>query len=431
MEGKNNKYNFSLLTKRYLPIASIIFLTFLLMVFFRYNKRYFSRLMEEGKNNIVSFYAQSLKPLFESTEISNEDVFNFALYQTIPIDKENKKLLVVSNEDNNNQVFEVKTASYIPYTNNYERFIEYLELKPDQKHRADSILGAYKKEIYLSILKSGKDAIAINPQLGDLQKAVLADLIAFSEKENASKTYQLFPLNDKSIDVDKLTSFANIAKETTGKNFILITPDTVFQTAFSIDSKALDKLSDIDLNKNLAVSDIKDNFRINIGFDKPSNRKRKVNERLEPGIFHQIDSNFVKVVVPVTRIRRINYPPFNDSIKVNLERTADKLKMFSVKWESNSIQHDKKIGPREPRIPKGREPIQFHFNFDPEAFAKYAANLSRGEYREWEKFGAKIDSIARSLEKTVSDSLKSSAKFQRERIIKKKQRRDIIQRDSI
>lgn len=431
MEESNNKYSISTLFKKYLPVISIILLTFLLMIIFKNNKRNINQLIEESKNNLVSFYSQNLKPLFASTEITNEDVFNFALYQTLPIDKENKKLLLVSNEDNNKQVFEVKAASYVPYTNNYERFIDYLGLRPDQKYSADSILGAYKKEIYLSVLKSDKNAIAINPQLGDLQKAVLADLIAFSEKVNPPKTYKLFPLNDKSINVEKLTSFANLNKENTNKDFIFITPDTVFQTVCEIDTKAFDKLSNIDLNRNLVVSDMKNNIRINVDPGKQADIIHKKNVRPESGITHQFDSNIVRVIVPIPRIPEVNHAQINDSIKVKLERAADKLKMYSIKWESESRQNDKRMEPKEARPPRRGEPIQFHFNFDPEAFAKYAINFSRGDFKELEKLGVKADSFARVLEKSISDSIKKAIKFQQEKNIRKKQRVDSGLKDSI
>lgn len=431
MEESNNKYSFSTLYKKYLPIISIILLTFLLMVIFKNNKRNINRLIEQSKNNLVSFYSQNLKPLFASTEITNEDVFNFALYQTLPIDKDNKKLLLVSNEDNNKQVFEVKAASYVPYTNNYERFIDYLGLKPDQKYSADSILGAYKKEIYLSVLKSDKNAIAINPQLGDLQKAVLADLIAFSEKVNPPKTYQLFPLNDKSINVEKLTSFANLNKENTNKDFIFITPDTVFQTVCEIDTKAFDKLSNIDLNRHLEVSDLKNNIRINVGPGKRMDPKQKNKLRTESNIMHQFDSNIVKVIVPIPRIPEINHAQINDSIKVKLERAADILKMYSIKWESESRRLDKRMESREARPPKRGEPIQFHFNFDPEAFAKHAIDFSQGDLKGLEKFGVKADSFARALEKTISDSIKKAIKFQQGINIRKKERVDTGFKDGI
>ncbi|MBS3945759.1 MAG: hypothetical protein KGZ42_09700 [Melioribacter sp.] len=430
MEETNSKNRFNESVKRYLPVASIILLTFLLMVFFRFHKRSISKLIEEGKNNLISFYAQNLKPLFASTEITNEDVFNFALYQSLPIDKDNKKLLLVSHEGADNRVFEVKPASYIPYTDNYERFADYLELSPDEKYRVDSILGAYKKEIYLSVLKSDQNAIAINPQLGDLQKAVLADLIAFSEKVNRNKTYEIFPIKNKTFNVENLRSFAISAKEIPNNDYIFITPDTVFQTEFKFDTKAIEKLSDIDLNKHLAANNMKDNFRIEVDFDNTRKNREKIRIKPGTGIFHQMDSNKVRVIVPIPKIPTIHYTRIEDSIKVNLEKTTDKLKMLSFKWESGSKEHPRGDVNNPPRPPRRGEPIQFHFNFNPEEFAKYAANIAKGNFKDLEKFGMVMDSLGKKLEKTFSDSLKREIKNY-ERAMRKKQSVNINPRDTV
>jgi len=420
MNDLNNKYSFNELIRKYIPLVGIILLTFLLMIFFKSNKNRISRLIEEGKNNLVAFYTQNLKPLFASTEITNEDVFNFALYQTLPLDKDKKKLLLVSEESNNNQIFEVKDATYIPYTNNYERFTDYLGLNSDQIYRVDSILGAYKKEIYLSVLKSDNNAIAINPKLSDLQKAILADLIAFSEKVNPPKTYNLFPLNEKSININNLISFANLTKEKANNDFIFITPDTVFQTKCEIDAKAFDKLPNNDLNKNLIVGNLRDNFHIKIDLSKPSSSRQK-DAKYDPRFFHQVDSNIVRVIVPMPKVPQISYPKFDDSIKVKLEQTADRLKMYSVKWDMDPKTNPERRGRPGPKPLKRGEQFQFHFNFDPEALAKHAVNFSRGNYQNWDKLGVKADSFAKFLEKTISDSLKKSIRNQREKVLRKDQ----------
>ena len=115
MESNNENTNrFRDLAKKYLPVSSLILLTILLMIFFRYKKNDIGRLIESGKENLISFYAQNLKPLFATTDISNEDVFNFALYQSIPIDKQNNKILTVTNQDADNQVYEIKPTVYNP-----------------------------------------------------------------------------------------------------------------------------------------------------------------------------------------------------------------------------------------------------------------------------------------------------------------------------
>ncbi|MEW6506620.1 MAG: hypothetical protein AB1432_02615 [Bacteroidota bacterium] len=400
-----NKNKFSELTKKYMPLAGIILLTLLLMIFFRFDKRNINGLIEEGKNNLAALYAKNLKPLFVSTEITNEDVFNFAIYQSLPIDKESNKLLLVSNEGKDNRVFEFKPAAYNPFTNNYERFVDYLELTSEQRLKVDSILGTYKKEIYLSVLKSDKNAIAINPQLSNLQKAALADLIAFSEKINKDKTLQLLTLGDNIFNVEQLRSYAATAKEILDNEYIFITPDTVFRTEFKIDTRGIEKLSNIDLNKHIVANNIKDNFKIEFKLDNHKKVKEKKRINPEAEIYHHVDSSIVKIVIPLPKISSEHYSQINDSIKINLEKAADRLKMLSIKWETVTNDYQKRSDTNIPGYSKRGEPIQFHFNFDPGAFAKYAENIAKGNYKDLEKFGIILDSAALQFGKNFSDSL--------------------------
>lgn len=392
--------------KKYLPVSSLIILTIFLMIFFRYNKRDINRLIEEGKNNLVSFYAQNLKPLFATTEISNEDVFNFALYQSLPIDKENNRVLLVSDEMSGNQVYEIKPSTFIPNTYNYDSYADFLELSPRDKLKADSILNTYKKEIYLSVLTNEKNALAINPKLGELQKAVLADLIAFSEQVNYEKANKLFQMQNKLLSGKNLTTFTTSAKEFPGNNYIFITPDTVLHTEFEIDTREFDKLKDLELDRKVAEEKLK-SIKIEYEPERNDRYSKRGVKRVERKFVHQFDSNFVKVVIPFDEITGYSSAVFNDSIKANLKKAADKLRMLTVDWEDQKHHYSGKAPVPPPKPPRNKESLEFQLNFNPQAFAKQALEMvSKGNIEDWEKLGAKMDSMAKAFEKQLTDSVK-------------------------
>ncbi len=79
------------------------------------------------------------------TEITNEDVFNFALYQTLPIDKIENKVLRISEIDGETN-YEVIPNSYKESTENYQNFINYMGFSGEQKNKLDSILESYQPE---------------------------------------------------------------------------------------------------------------------------------------------------------------------------------------------------------------------------------------------------------------------------------------------
>lgn len=430
MQEVNENKNLKEFIKKYLPVSSLIILTLFLMIFFRYNKRDINRLIEEGKNNLVSFYAQNLKPLFATTEISNEDVFNFALYQSLPIDKENNRVLLVSDEISGSQIYEIKPSTFNPNTYNYNSYADFLELSPVDKLKADSILNTYKKEIYLSILTNEKNALAINPKLGELQKAVLADLIAFSEQVNYEKANKLFQMQNKLLSGKNLTTFTASAKEFPGNDYIFITPDTVLQTEFEIDTREFDKLKDLELERKFAEGKLK-NIKIEYEperTDRHSKRNLKKGERI---FVHQFDSNFVKVVIPFDDITAYSSAVLNDSIKANLKKAADKLRMLTVNWEDPKNHYTGRSPIPPPKPPKNKESLEFQFNFNPQAFARQAIEMvSKGNIQDLEKFGAKMDSMAKAFEKQLSDSVKKRKEQYLNEHLPRKIKNKVLPKDS-
>lgn len=388
--------------RRYAPVSAFVLLTIVLMIFFRMNKKNISSLIEKGKDNLISFYAQNLKPLLTRTEISNEDVFNFALYQSIPIDKENKKVLIISNQQNGNQVYEIKPVELNTDTDNYNRFIDFMELTPIQKTRADSILNSYKKELNLSVFTNEKNTIAVNPKISDLQKAVLADLLNFAKDVNTKKASEIFPILFSNLEENQLAAFAHSTKEFPQNEYIFFTPDTVFKSLGKINNEEYwKKLDEKMFEKALTMKEIEE-VNLDIDTDIDIEKNMKIAQKV---ITMALDTNFYYAVIP--SIPNVSVGLSNDSLRIKLDKVTEKLKSLAVVSSSKNAINEKRHNiPKVPPIPK--KPIEFQFNYsNPTDIAKQALEMvSKQNFKDWDEFGAKMDSFGRVLEDSIKKSMK-------------------------
>ena len=375
--------------KKFLPYIILFLLTIALMFFFKYNKRDIGRIIEAGKNNLLAL-AKNLKPLLFETEINNEDVFNFALYQSIPLDKGKNKVLLISKDEPGNNIYEIKPASYNRQTKNYDTFVKLLGLNEKQKAEADSILNSYKKEIYSSVLVNDKSTIAVNPRLPDLQQAVLADLISFAQKVDETKSKELFPNAYKFYNNEKISNMIVSAKQIPNNEYILITPDTVARTYFNWDQEKFNKhLADFEKSKTVGHPPMP---KYDFNFDViPEKVKNKHSVAAESDYSFKLDSNLFKVVIPAETINGLS-DLISDSIRVKLNEAARQLKNISL-----PIYFSKGKSYKPPKVPS---PPQAHADvqsklIDPyEIVNKTMEMLSKQDFSKLEEFGAKMDSIA-------------------------------------
>ncbi|MFC2135068.1 hypothetical protein ACFLTH_10660, partial [Bacteroidota bacterium] len=320
--------------KKYLPGAALFILTLSLMIFFKYNKQEIRSMIETGKGNLFDFYTQNLKPLLFKTDISNEDIFNFALYQNIPIDKAEKKVLQINEESSGYDVFTVQPTVFRESTSNYEKFKHNLELNEKEKARVDSILESYKNELYSSILVNENNTIAVNPRVIDLRKAIVTDIALFAKKINEGR-FDKFSEKDFEFDLSDAEGFADvidIAKSTADNDFIFITPDTVFTSECEFDraemlagletaradySKAIKELDQLKIAVKI------ENMALNIELDSLVHEK----------IHFQIDS--IRSVVAIHESQRLVDTELK-KLNVNLENVDKMLRSFSFRTRSIS-----------------------------------------------------------------------------------------------
>ncbi|AFN75089.1 hypothetical protein MROS_1856 [Melioribacter roseus P3M-2] len=364
--------------KKFLPVLPIILLTIVLMLVFKFNKENIDVFIEERQNDIISFYAGSLKPLFYKTQISNEDIFNFALYKYLPIDKVNNEVVLISDDTaKRDVVYEIKTLPAEADQNHYKQFVDYLQLNAAQRRQVDSLLEFYKKQIYYSILTGDNQTLAFNSRLADLQKTLLADLINFARRINKSKIDILLAKNRNIPHEWEFIDFVKTTRKVRDDRFLFITPDTVFFAKGNIDTQALDNqfmhtgTKGIPAAGNIKFELLKDHSVFNIKFD---------------------SSNF-KVSIP-----------YSDDY---YEGTKEfRVKLDNLNKELQRIQIDL------PKLLEAEISVEKKFkydqhNIDPSEIIKATLKAvgEKGEV-DWEEFGRKIDSMARSYADSVSKQKK-------------------------
>ena len=97
--------------KKWIPVLGISLTTIVLMLFLRSNPKFFDTIIEEHKTKLAGLYTENLKPLFITAGLTNEDIFDFALYRKLPLDKERGQYLMLGSNEDGSDYFEIKTAS--------------------------------------------------------------------------------------------------------------------------------------------------------------------------------------------------------------------------------------------------------------------------------------------------------------------------------
>jgi hypothetical protein len=366
---------------------SLAFLSIFLMLIFRHNKSEISQFFESSKNSLISLYTSNLRPLLASTEITTDDVFNFAVYQEIPVDKQ--KVLIVSDNTSGDLIYEIQPKYKNENKNSYEQFKNYLNLTELENEKVDSILNSYKDEIYSSILVNDKNTIAASPKLASLQKLLLTEIILFAENVG-KKTNSHVIENLIDFDINKIHKYSTQIKTLPKEDYIFITPDTVFQRPISFSH--FTKGDGKDYLKKL------NEVKVDVKQEKPK-AKSKIPHPASFKYSIHLDTNLVKVVIPLPSI--VLALGVEDSIKVNLEKVAEKLR--NIKLELN--EKKKKMVFVESHL-KPKEPSKvFNFN-NPSDVERYTEELlSKFDLKKWEEFGIKMDSLGKAFKFTFEDSL--------------------------
>jgi hypothetical protein len=369
--------------RKWAPVVGFSVLTVGLMLILKFNPGVLDKLVESQKTKIAGFYQQNLKPLLFAANLTNEDIFNFAFYKQLPLDKSNNQYIQLSTDSSGNEYFEIKKSNDVPASDNLSKFIAALNLNSQQKEQVDSIINVYAQELQSQILVNDKNTVAINPNLWNYNKALVADLYTFAAKTKSKEFARILPAAYRTVDPTEVARAIREIKANKNDQYIFIAPDTIFSEKYAFDKAKFDKEM-LELKKNLKNSNKElKNYSYNFNFSADSNLTKgsiKIDSTWIKNFVVKIDSNFCKVQIPKIIISPPHLPDF-DSIFSNLrlEELTERMKELTFD------------------IPKGF----------PEKGGEFKMHLMDGDSLKTYKFnfnGINVDSIVRSSLK-VLDSL--------------------------
>lgn len=414
--------------KKYLPAAFLVIFTVVLMFYFKENRGDFGELVDKGKDDLLALYTENLQPLLFGTDITNEDVFNFALYQTLPIDKKENKVIKISEEDGNTN-YQIVPSTYIEGTENYEKFVKYMAFTETQKAELDSILGSYQPELAGAVLTDEKNTVAISPRLADLQKAILTDIAAFAREANKPRLASLFGGKDFAfLDSKKALNLVNEIKRDTTGEYLVIAKDTAFTSRLEFNNKELkSKISELN-EKLTSVNSEGKKIKVEAS---SSDKPWKIPAKPKKSKYPMSDTGYTySYTLPdiLADDYGIDKQAF-DSLKISLNSLKEKLHNISFNLNLDSLNKSLKFDLQTLEGDTTLRNMNFEFNFENlgEIINRSIESATKGEQNEsyWEQFGKDMDSLANEMVKYKEDSVKISKEMKKklEELKKKKEKK--------
>jgi hypothetical protein len=217
-----------------MPAAALAAVTIVIMVVLKFNPGILDKMWEDQKVAIAGFYKENLQPVLLAANLTNEDVFNFAFNNELPLDNTRQQYLLLGYDDSGKEFFEIRSSHQRVKRESYNEFISAMNLDAKQKETVDSIIGSYSKALESQVLVNEKNTIAINPNLWNLRKAIFADLLVASEKLNKVKFDRIVPSGITNAERVIVVNTLEKLKNTSGDQYIFVTPDSIFEEVISV-----------------------------------------------------------------------------------------------------------------------------------------------------------------------------------------------------
>lgn len=249
---KEEEKNLLPFPRKYLPVAStlgIVAFVALGVTLFIQREPLLQYLSEQSAVVQDAYESSILKgavmPLFAN--IGNDDVLQYALFGTLPLDKKSETALRVDEGSTDGYRIEVGlTGEQVrPKVTVYELFEE---LRPSvvQAVKIDSVLGEARKRIEQAVFYSENNALAIDPELTRLNRVVLtkiAAVLAPAQRERFDKFLETrnatYAIAAGDLEIPAPPEVPKVrVPPAQSKDFIVITSDSfaVAELNFNIDS---------------------------------------------------------------------------------------------------------------------------------------------------------------------------------------------------
>lgn len=223
--------NFTEFFRKYSFYIGIGVLTIILVFIFRHKK--LGDLVEEGKKGLASLYTKDLRPMIYSNEITNEDVFNFAMFNSLPVNKKENKFLYISQDSLGQNAISFHTSEYKENTDNYQKFIKFLNLNGSEKQQFDSLLSYYKAKLYTAIW-ADKNALAVNQNIPLIHNLVYMDIKHFAGKMNPAKSMEIYADRKDVLSPGEIKKLETaLFNDAIPQDYIVVHEDSVYAANFN------------------------------------------------------------------------------------------------------------------------------------------------------------------------------------------------------
>jgi hypothetical protein len=340
--------------KKWLPVTGIVVFTLSLMLILKFNPRFLENMVEEQKTNLAGFYKENLKPLLFAADLNNEDIFNFAFYNKLPLDNTKKQYLQLGSDSSGKEYFEIRTAGNENNDDNFQKFVQTLDMNDSQKSKFDSIMSGYAEQLQSQVLVNNKNTVAINHNLWNYRKAIAADILNFAKLSNVKAVNEVMPALFKfeTPDVEKMVSSVKSADD---NEYIFVTPESLFVGTFEFNKKEFQK----DMDKfregmQRSMEDFRNNRAemqeagVKLKLDSTIAMLRKV-PKTGKNINIFVDSNLCRVHLNNIFIPKIKLPDM-DSLEGMINEATKQVRAFSFmipKLDKNisKFKYDVKVFP--------------------------------------------------------------------------------------
>lgn len=372
MAELNSPKSFMAKFGRWIPALSITAVTLILMTVLKFYPNFLISVLDEQTETLTSFYKDNLQPLLYAANLSNEDLFNFAFYSELPLDEADENYLRVGYDEKGEQFFEINNSPTRKNEKNLEKFVTALNLNEKQREDIDSIISSYSGELAGQVLVSDKNTVAINPNLWNYQKALVADILSFAKRSNSSAYNSIIPAG---IQRDIDTKFIHRVRElkpSKSEKYIFLTPDSIFTELFFFDEKSFSKeMKEFEkeiseLHKQTKKIEFQFNIDSNFASIKTDSTKHK-------NFAIKIDNEKFLVRIPRIVIENFEFPNM-DSITIIIEDALKNVDKFANKFpEKNYRKNEFKI-----KIRAGDSLTSKQFNFDSRNIDSLIRNKMKG-----------------------------------------------------
>jgi len=311
--------------KRWAPAFALGIVTITVMIVLYLNPNIISDFWKEQKTAIAGFYKDNLQPVLYAADLTNDDIFNFAFNNQLPLNHSRDQYLHLGYDDSGKEYFEIRPAIQVVEESGYDKFISALKLNEQEKQLVDSVIGSYAEALESQVLINDKNTLAISPKLWNYRKAIFSDLLIVAENLNKQEFVKFIPRGVSPDEKIKVVNALHKLKSTPEKQYIFCTPDSVFSDDYEFKLASIEK-EKIKMDKE--TEKIK-RIKININFD---SSWKKLNESSNPQTDFrvEVDSNICRVDISGYNIPEIHMPDF-DSINLFIEEATKNIQLYTYK----------------------------------------------------------------------------------------------------